>query len=76
MFPDFEDTETYLFESLTYKIFSKFLFDSNGLYFEFVERQLEIRNGKLWIKGYHGQKQDPRKINNLHLNDGQNQKKW
>lgn len=38
LFPDYDDTETFLFENLTYKIFSKFLFDSNGLYFDFVSK--------------------------------------
>lgn len=56
LFPNYEDTEIYLHENLTYKIFSKFLFDSQGKYLEFVPNHLQIRNGKLWILGFHGQK--------------------
>ena len=47
-------------EILPSKVFGKLLSDNDGLFSNFINSNVEIRYGRVWIQGYHGQNKDPR----------------
>ena len=60
LFPNFERPDIYICHVVSFKIGSKLLSDNYGI-FEMLINNFKIKHGKLWIEGYHGQNQDPRK---------------
>lgn len=60
LFPNYENPQIYLKETLPIKVFGKLLADNEGFFSNFILNQLEIKFGRLWIFDYHGQGRDPR----------------
>jgi len=54
LFPNFEKPDFFISQILSDKIFSKLLYELNGVYELFVSKSLKLKYGKLWIEGYHG----------------------